>query len=94
MLPPLVRGGIVTSIESVAGATPSTPAKGARGSVMSSLKRTSVAPGSMGKPRIHGSVNSSARKPKPGRMVAQPHPDTSTSWMVTARTSPGLAPST
>ena len=47
-----------------------------------------------GKPRIQGSVNSSARKPNPGRMVAQPQPLTSTSWMVSARTSPGLAPST
>ena len=43
-----------------------------------------------GKPQIHGSVNSSARRPNPSRIVAHHQPLTSTSWMVTPSTSPGL----
>ena len=50
MFPPLARGGIVERRESVAGATPMTPGKGARGMEISSLNRTSSAPGGISKP--------------------------------------------
>jgi hypothetical protein len=94
MLPPLARGGIVESSESVAGATPITPAKGASGIVMLSLKRATVSPGAILKVFRYGSPNWSARKPKPGTTAAHPQSPTSMSSSVTRSTSPGSAPST
>src|SRR5262245_6427891 len=94
MLPPFARGGMVTSIESVAGATAITPANGRIGTAILSLKRTTVSPGENLKILRKGSLNSSARNPNPGIDAAQPQSFTSTLWTVTASTSPGVAPST
>ena len=47
MFPPLARGGMVVSMESVAGATAMTPGNGFNGTEIRSLNRAWVAPGSI-----------------------------------------------
>ena len=94
MFPPFALGGIVTNIESVAGATPITPGNGRRGIVIRSVNATSVAPGAIANVLRYGSVNSSDRNPNPGKTAVHAHSPTSRWCNVTARMSPGSAPST
>ena len=94
MLPPFWRGGMVTSIESVSGATPITPGNGRSGIRIPGAKPTLVSPGSNSKILRYGSGNRSARNPNPGTFATQPQSPSSISCSVTARRSPGSAPST
>ena len=62
------------------------------GSVIRSEKRTVSAVTS--EIRSHGSVNSSASRPKPGMIAVQPQVGVPSSSSSTARVSPGAAPLT
>ena len=71
-----------------------TPGNGLMGIEMSSEKRTSPNSLSIWKVLRKGSVATSGTKPPPSLTIVQPHPRSSSSIKVTARTSPGSAPST
>ena len=93
-LPPQRDGGTIECSPGSAGATPMVPGNGRYGSVIESLQTTRNRCWSTFEIFSHGSVNSSASRPKPGISAVQPQSCGRNSTISISSTSPGEAPLT